>query len=35
MRDGNPLADITGVTWDNALIADPDGGSQPFKESLV
>ena len=28
--DGNPLADITGVTWDNALIADPDGGSQPL-----
>ena len=30
--DGNPLADITGVTWDNALIADPDGGSQPLKD---
>ena len=32
--DGNPLADITSVTWDNALIAGPVDGpaSQPLKD---
>ena len=35
--DGNPLADITSVTWDNALIAGPVDGpaSQPLKDLLL